>query len=456
MLKLFKSILFAPLIMLAPTIATAAVYDIAQLGAVGNGVTDNTTIIQGAIDQCSEEGGGMVLLDGGTFMSRTIYMKSNVTLRIESGSTLLANPDIKTYPTDTHHIMYKRETHMDRCFIFARDAKNFSFEGKGTIDGNGHTSNFNKGGRPMLLRFIDCENIRMSDINLINPAAWTSAWLYCNNIAINNIYIHSRVNGNGDGLDFDGCQNVRVTNCDFDNSDDCICLQTSRPDKPCQFITISNCTFKTKWGGIRIGLLSRGTIGNVTVSNCTFQDIQDSGLKIQQNEGGKMENMVFSNLVMTNVPRPIFMTFCKMRACVDLPEGTREPLQSMGNFLFQNIVVDNSAIKETSTFVFTGIPEHYITNVARRDVLFIHGGGGTKEQAKRRNIPEYDDESMNRHWPEFKCLGGALPASGIFARHIKNFTVDNFQLQTKSPDARPLIVTSDTPELKVTNATIIK
>jgi polygalacturonase len=77
---------------------------------------------------------------------------------------------------------------------------------------------------------------------------------------------------------------------------------------------ISKCTFCSKWAGIRIGLLSRGDFENVTVSNCVFRDIDDSGLKIQMCEGAAMRRMVFANLVMASVPRPVFMTFCQQRA----------------------------------------------------------------------------------------------------------------------------------------------
>ena len=418
-------------------------YDILSLGGVADEKFDNTTIIQNAINECSKNGGGVVRLRGGIFLSRTLYMKSNVTLRIETGTTLRANGDISTYPTDTHKNMYKNEPHMDRCFIYAYDAHNFTLEGGGTIDGNGHFRNFKKV-RPMMIRFVECSKIRLNDLQLINPAAWTSAWLYCKDIAIANITIRSIVNNNGDGLDFDGCQDVRVTNSDFNTSDDCICLQTSRTDMPCQNITISNCTFKSKWAGIRIGLLSRSTISNVAVTNCTFRDILDSGLKIQQNEGGKMHNMVFSNLVMTSVPRPIFMTFCQQRACTDSPEELA-PLQSMGGFLFQNIMVDNSMCDASSHFVFTGYKNNYITNIALRDVTFITGGGGTKTDAKRRDIPEYTPEIMDGWWPEYKLLGGALPASGIYARHIRNMEVENFLIQTINKDARPIIYCDDTP-----------
>ncbi len=447
--------LFATLILsMAMVVAQAKVYDIAAMGGIADGAYDNTEIIQGAIDSCSKGGGGVVLLSGGAFLSRTLYMKSYVTLRIESGATLLASGNYESYPSDTHKNMYKNEPHMDRCFIFARDAHNFSFEGSGTIDGNGHRTNFKKQ-RPMMLRFIDCSKIRLDGLQLINPAAWCSAWLYCKDIAVSNITIRSIVNNNGDGLDFDGCQDVRVTNSDFNTSDDCICLQTSNPEKPCQTIVISNCTFTSKWAGIRIGLLSQSTISNVAVTNCTFRDILDSGLKIQQNEGGKMHNMVFSNLVMSSVPRPIFMTFCQQRAGDDTPEELA-PLQTMGGFLFSNIMVDNSMCDSNSLFVLTGLKGHYIENVALRDITFITGGGGTKEDAQRSDIPELTPEVMQGWWPEYKRLGGVLPAAGLYARHIKNLIIDNFMVKTINRDERPIIFTDDTPALRVSNAEFLK
>ena len=446
-----KKIQFLLIALLWISIQTSAkTYNIASLGGVNNGVKDNTELLQKTIDQCSKEGGGTVVLSGGgAYLSRTLYMKSFVVLRIEAGTTLLASPDISTYPKDTHKIMYKRESHMDRCFIFAKGAECFGFEGMGTIDGNGHEKNFGKGARPMLLRFLECKRISMRDITLINPAAWTSAWLYCQDIVVDGIRIISRVNKNGDGLDFDGCEDVRVSNSYFDNSDDCICLQTSREDKPCKRITITNCVFKTKWAGIRIGLLSRGDISQVAVSNCTFNDIKDAGLKIQQNEAGGMSDMVFTNLVMKNVPRPIFMTFCKQRACVDAPLNTLDELKYMKRFVFDNIIVDNANLDKHSCFVFSGIPKHSIEDVRLSNVLFITAGGGTTEDAQRKNIPEFDLNSMKHHWPEYSCLGGALPAKAIYARHIRNLNVSNFTFESRTPDARKLYIMKDTEDCEI-------
>ncbi|SNR31355.1 Glycosyl hydrolases family 28 [Lutibacter agarilyticus] len=426
-------------------------YNVLDYGAKADGVTLDTKAVQTAIDLCSKEGGGTVLIPSGkTVLIGTIYMKDFVTLHVENGAVLLGSPNYEDYATDTHKNTYKNEPHMDRCLIFARDAKSFAIEGYGTIDGNGYMKNFSKkkGGRPMLLRFMNCSKIHMRDITLINPAAWTSAWLYCDEIVVDGIKIHSRVNNNGDGLDFDGCTNVRVSNSSFDTSDDSICLQTSRADKPCKDIVITNCVFTSKWAAMRIGLASRGNFESVTVSNCTFHDIQDAGLKIQMNEGGEMKNMSFSNLVMKNVPRPIFMTFCQQRAGVDAPMDML-PMKAMHSFVFDGIIADNSELDKNSAFFITGMPNNYITDIQLTNVQFTVSGGGTKEDASNK-IKEYTLETLGDWWPEFGKVG-TLPASGIYARHIKGLFINNVQINTVNADVRLPIIFDDVLDSNVSN-----
>ena len=419
-------------------------HNVLNYGAKGDGVSLDTKAVQNAIDLCSKEAGGKVIIPSGkTVVIGTIYLKDYVTLHIENGATLLGSSNYEDYTTDTHKNTYKNEPHMDRCLIFARDTKSFDIEGYGTIDANGHSKYFTKkkGGRPMMMRFLNCNNIKLKDVTLINPAAWTSAWLYCNDIVVDGIKITSRVNNNGDGLDFDGCTNVRVSNSSFDTSDDSICLQTSRPDKPCKNIVITNCVFTSKWAGMRIGLASRGDFESVTVNNCTFHDIQDSGLKIQMNEGGEMKNMVFNNLIMKNVPRPIFMTFCQQRAGVDAPQDML-PMKAMHGFIFSNIIADNSDLDKNSAIFITGLPEHYITDIQLNNIQFKVSGGGTKEDANKINLKEYTLETLGDWWPEFSKVG-TLPASGIYARHVDGLSINNFHLQTINEDHRKPIVFSD-------------
>ncbi len=438
-------------------------HDIRRYGAVADGETVCTEAIQKAIDQCSRTGGGVVLVAGGQYVTGTIHMKSHVTLRVEAGAELLGSTKIADYAAGTHKNMYKNEPHMDRCLIFAKNATGFAIEGNGIINGRGgegrlgqpgHKYLFpNKGDpkkyRPMLIRFVECSRIRMRDITLKNPAAWTSAWLYCDDIVVDGITISSRVNHNGDGLDFDGCKNVRVSNSAFDTSDDSICLQASRKDQPCENVTITNCIFISKWAGIRIGLLSLGDFNNVTVSDCVFRDIDDSGLKIQMCEGGAMKNMVFSNLVMQNVPRPIFMTFCQQRACVDSPEDQLMPMNQMKGFVFDGIRVDSSMCGADSAIMITGMPGHSIEDVLISDLQLVTGGGGDSETGGQRVLNEMTPEVLEGWWPEYVRFGKTVPTHGIYARHVDGLTLNNVQISSKDPDARPAIVCDDVAHLDI-------
>jgi len=84
--------------------------------------------------------------------------------------------------------------------IFAKDVKSL-VEGYGIIDENGHRKHFNRDtGTPMLIRFKNCKDISILDVNIINPAAWISAWFRYDEIVVDAIQIHNRVNGNDDGL----------------------------------------------------------------------------------------------------------------------------------------------------------------------------------------------------------------------------------------------------------------
>ena len=430
---------------------TNALYDVRTFGAVGDGVTLDTKPLQAAIDKCSAAGGGTVLIAGGKFVTGTFYLKSDVTLRVDSGAAILGSTNIADYTTDTDRTMYN-EPYMNRCLIFAKDARNITIEGKGVIDGRGKSFP-NKGdrekNRPKMIRLLRCSNIHVHDITLQWPASWTSEWRYCNDLAFDNVTIWSRGISNGDGLDFDGCTKVRVTNSKFDNGDDCVCLQTSLADKPCKDFFIANCSFSGRWAGIRIGLLSRGNFEDVTMTNCSFSNHNDSGLKIQMNEGGEMKNMVFTHLTMTNVPRPLFLTFCQKNAWVDAPPGELPPMKSVRDLQFSDITVNNETGSKNSAFVIVGMPGHPVENISFSNIRATFPGGGT-ERDLTNSVPvaEFTPENLGNRWPEIGNLRRIVPARGLYARHVNGITLSNVEFKTKTPDAREAIVFDDVTETK--------
>jgi len=428
---------------------TNNVFDIRTFGAVGDGATLDTKALQAAIDKCNTSGGGTVLVTGGRYVTGTFYLKNDVTLRVESGAMILGSTNIADYTTDTDRTMYN-EPYMNRCLIFARDAQNISIEGHGSIDGQGKSFP-NKGdperNRPKMIRFLNCSHVRVRDITLQFPASWTSEWRYCNDIAVDNLTIFSRGISNGDGLDFDGCTQVRVNNSNFNTGDDSLCLQTSLTSKPCKDVFIAGCNFSSRWAGIRIGLLSRGNFEDVTMTNCSFSNHNDSGLKIQMNEGGEIKNMIFTHLTMTNVPRPLFLTFCQKNAWVDAPRNELPPMKSVRNLQFDHITVDNETGTKNSAFVIIGMPGHPVENLTFSDIRAIFPGGGTAEDATNI-VAEFTPENLGNRWPEIGNLRKTVPARGLFAHHVKGITLHNVEFSTKTPDARPAVVFSDVTDSK--------
>ncbi len=435
----------------------AASYDVRNFGAVGDGATPATQSLQAAIDTCSADGGGTVLVAGGRYLTGTLRLRSNVCVRVEAGAAIVGSTRIDDYATDTDRTMYRGEPYMDRCLIFAKDATNIAIEGQGVIDGQGKS--FPERGdpgrnRPKLIRLLNCSRIRIRDICLQAPASWTTEIRYCSDIAVDGITIFSRANSNGDGLDFDGCTKVRVCNSTFDASDDSICLQTSLPEKPCRDVVVSNCSFSSRWAGIRIGLLSRGDFENVLVTNCTFRDHADSGLKIQMNEGAEMRNMVFSNLAMKNVPRPVFLTFCQKAAWVDAPREL-PPMRRVSGMVFSNIVVDSGDISgaaaKTCGFQITGMPGYPVEGLVFSDIRATFPGGGTAEDAGTV-LAELTPENLGNRWPEYGGFRGTVPAFGFYARHVKDLTLRNVSLVTKEQDARPPVVFLDVLDARVSES----
>lgn len=284
------------------------IFDVREYGAKGDGVSVDTKAIQNAIDTCFEKGGGCVVLASGTFLSGTIFLKSNVYLQVNPSAILLANPDIRDYPDGTHYNRYMNETALDKCLIYAEDASDIGIIGLGEVNGNAEGfPNEGNTYRPMMMRFLRCHGIHVRGLRLYNSAAWTTAFLDSENIWCEDLDICNDRRYNGDGLDYDGCKNVFVSNCRILGTDDNLCLQASSKDYPMKNVHITNCHFTSICAGVRIGLKSIGDISNVTINNCTFNNVWREGIKIECTEGGRISDIVAQGLVMRNVTRPIFM-----------------------------------------------------------------------------------------------------------------------------------------------------
>src|SRR6185369_2480183 len=293
------------------TLLGARVYNIRDFGAKGDRDTLDTAAVQAAIDACFKDGGGTVLVPGGVFQIGMIELKSNITLHISAGGTLLGTGDGKQYhnvdavPLDGD----ATADDGDVGLIYAVNANNITIEGPGTIDGQGllfqHKRNdpnpppsgISGSHRPYHMMFYRCTNVRVRDIFLKDCAFHSMRVFQCNYCWFDGIYLRSRVNSNNDGFHFISCEHVYVSNCDLQCQDDACALFGS-----CKFVSVTNSSFSTRWSVFRFG---GGVAENITVSNCIIDTVFGCPIKIAGGGRSRFQNMLFTNLVMNNVTGPI-------------------------------------------------------------------------------------------------------------------------------------------------------
>ena len=443
-----------------------AEFNVLEYGAATDGKTLSTKALQAAIDACHAAGGGRVVVRRGTFLTGTIRLKSHVRLRIEAGARLVGSPNSADYPKDAGvcdwHPRFTWGHELTGTLIYAEQAENIAIEGQGTIDGaqrSGRAPTFPNPGdperrRPMLVRLRDCVNVRITDITLTNPASFTTFFVGCRDLLIDAVRVRSRETGNGDGLDFDGCERVRISNCDLVTGDDAIGLKTFQPNRPNRDFVITNCVISSSWAAVRLGPESFADMRNIAVSNCVFRDCRD-GFKIQSCEGAVIERMVFSNIVMEDVLRPFFVTLNAFSMSKHAPPG-RPAVGKLRDLHVSNIravVPHNPTGKgfDQPCVAFVGLPGHPIEDVSLSDFNLTMPGGGTREQAGRMNIPELLDEE--KLYPEAIHFEGELPASGIYLRHVRGLRMSQCRIATTNPDARAFLAGDDLEDVALVAVT---
>ncbi|MCK0146013.1 glycosyl hydrolase family 28 protein [Arenibacter sp. F26102] len=405
-------------------------------GAISDSLTLNTHIIQSAIDELTLEGGGTVIVPAGKFSTGPLHLKDNVELHLKTGAFLYGSTDAKLYQRGSSWRAW--------ALINARGQKNVSVTGNGTINGLGDAEVWqrgdNAGGRPNIIYFLECENVLVDGITMINAALAVSDFQSCNYVRINGVKIYSFGNHNNDGIDIDS-SNVVVSNCIIETEDDALCFKSNRANLPSENITVTNCVLASNCNGIKFGTTSRTGFKNISVTNCVIKRPTEdnfrhwdkniegvdsektviSGLALEVVDGGVMDQILISDIIMDGVQTPIFIKLGDRKR----PDGTPGQLK---NIQINNIIAKNASLISSS---ITGYPGNNIQNVKISNVDITYKGGGTEKQYQRV-VPENEKD-----YPENRMFGHSLPAYGFFIRHVENITLQSIQMRTVAEDIRP-------------------
>jgi polygalacturonase len=369
----------------------ATVCDARAYGAKADGTTMNTSAIQAAIDACSKKGGGKVTLDGGTYLTGPIVLKSDIDLDIAKGTTLQGSSRHDDYPRK----MEFRNPGL-QSLVSATNASNISITGGGVIDGAGETwwkearaqgdhGIMGQGMlRPRLIVFDHSHKILMEGVTVQNSPFWQIVVYYSDDVAIRNIRVLADpASPNTDAIDPFSSSNIRIEHVYADVGDDDVAIKSGQanspgPDAPSKDITISDCTFM-HGHGLSIGSEVSGGVQNVHVARVHFKGTAN-GVRIKSNRdrGGDIGNFDFRDLTMEDVGTPILITEYYPR----IPD--RDSAQSVGRLTprFHDISITNLTATGAKTAGFiVGLPESPITSVTLTNVQIAAEKGMTISNA---------------------------------------------------------------------------
>jgi hypothetical protein len=411
--------------------ATETLYDVRAYGAVADGRTLCTEAIQKAIDRCAAAGGGTVYLPPGRFLSGTIHLKSDVTLRLDAGCTLLGSANLRDYPVRVPAFRSYTDNYTDKSLIYAEKLERIAITGRGVIDGQGASFKGPYKVRPYMIRAIECRDVTVEGVTIKDSPMWVQHYLACDDVRIRGITVKSHVNANNDGIDIDSCRRVTVTGCNIDSGDDAVVLKSTSA-RPCTEVVVSGCVLRSTCNALKMGTESNGGFQNIVLTGCTIYDTHLAGVALEIVDGGTMDRIVISDMTMSGVGAPLFLRLGNRAR--GFMEGMDKPsLGCMRNITISNIEATGA---NPTGCALAGLPEAKIENVTLSNIRLSFAGGGKAEEASRA-IPEEAEK-----YPEY-AMFGRLPAYGLYARHIKRLKLVNVQVQLAGEDKRHAVVFED-------------
>ena len=258
--------------------AASLSFNVRDSGATGDGRTKDTATLQKALDACVAAGGGTVVVPAGVYLTGSIVLGPNTTLRLEPQANLVGSPDVEDYPLV--RVRWEGEyVSGHRALLAAEKADHLTIQGRGAIFGPPLSLSRPRNPRgPAVIELAESDHVLLEGFSTQYQQLWSIHLLLCRGLTVRNLVVRS-INYNGDGIDVDSCQDVLIDRCDINTGDDAIALKSGRGleaarlGRPTENVVIRDCTlvssifagigFGTEMsGGIRHVRLERNTGGN--------------------------------------------------------------------------------------------------------------------------------------------------------------------------------------------------
>jgi len=354
--------------------AGAGTFNVKDFGATGKKTDDARLAIQKAIESCAASGGGTVEIPPGEYTSGTLRLRSKVSLNIEAGATLFASQDPKAY--EFGQIPSKA------ALFYGENLENFTIGGQGTVDGQAeyewrtddheHTFDHKKLmeglGKslmrsfpkdfpkrdvfPHLLWLGNSKNVHLAGLRFLHSPSWTMALCACEGISFDGLHIYTSLKEGvwADGIDLDGCRDVRIANCNIQTGDDCIVFISADswgPARLCENITVTNCWLSSASAGVKFSEGNRVGVRKILITNTVLTNV-NRGFIFSTTLGGFISDVVLSDLTIdcnrfdwfwAGDGQPFHFRVTRLSEFNHLPPTPGEPPPgSIRNIMIRNIV----------------------------------------------------------------------------------------------------------------------
>lgn len=475
---------------------------IMDFGAIGDGVTLNTTAFANAIQAISKKGGGTIVVPSGVWYTGPVVLSDNIHIYTEEGAVIVFSENFEDYPL-VATVFEGLDTKRCQSPISATGVTNIAITGKGIINGSGDAwrpvkkekmtdSQWKKlvasGGvlndkgtiwfpsesslkgnnganmnvpnaqteeewlavkdflRPVMISFRNCKNILLEGVTFENSPSWNIHPFVCENIILKDLTVRNPwYSQNGDGLDLESCKNALILNCNFDVGDDAICIKSGKDEDgrrrgvPCENVVVKNCIVYHGHGGFVVGSEMSGGVKNISVSDCQFIGT-DVGLrfKSKRGRGGVVENIYINRINMINIPAEPLL--------FDLFYGGMSAIEAMEAGEDQKVEEKGAFDVTEETPVFRNIfIEDIVCRGANRAMFFNGLPEMNISNVHIENAYIFARKGAEIHESDGVILKNVhiVPETGsaLILNNVKNFEAEKFTYPEKIE--QPIVITGD-------------
>jgi polygalacturonase len=326
-------------------LGTGLVFKITDYGALGDGQTTNTVALQKALDACAANGGGVVVVPNGIYLTGSIVLSSNTTLRLEKDAVIQGTDNLDDYPLINTGRWEGTITNVHRALIHAEKAGHLAIVGEGMIASGKSVGPHRNPRGPVVIELIDCQDVRLEGVTVKQHGVWTVHPTFCQDVLVRGVTF-TTTGGKSDGIDVDSCQRVRIERCTFSTGDDCIAIKSGKGEqgrrlaRTSEDIFITDCDFLSgNFAAVAMGSECSGGVRNVRIERCAFSNKVKCALRFKTDDGrgGFIEDITAKDLDVAGTFLQLTMRISSNHDPQPLPGP--EGITRMANIRIENVKV---------------------------------------------------------------------------------------------------------------------